>query len=218
MKHIKYLRRLIVVAIISSIFGIVFDWKGFIVGVFSGLVGAVIGIWISVEIVEYLIERQRARAWHRARGAVIKYLAMQLTEIAAEYLIFVPVLAPYEGIFRGIDVITDDKLQSVNSLYDTLLNVNIDIINKGQLLAIHDTVYSRIALLRDIQMNELVLPGNAPGLVEALQELEYIATRWHEVVLLDKKKGISKDAIFEACVDTLGAVRKPMKWLMDHAY
>ena len=64
------------------VIGMSLDWKGFIGNVSAGA----IEIIIAVTIIDWLLQQQRRRRWHRVRAQIVIALTQHIGNMASEYM------------------------------------------------------------------------------------------------------------------------------------
>ena len=215
-RKLKYLRWLIIASIVSTIIGAVIDLKGFTVGIFSGLLGSVIGIWVTVDIIEAILEKQRAREWQQVRDVVLRNLILQLVETANEFLSLVPTVSPYVSLLNDASIINHDKIEALKKLHATISCLDLSLVKKDRIISVYNGVQTHTDILRNMQIYQLLVPGGATKLIELLHELENVQIQWREAMLFNNVSGIAKEELFKRGLITLDSIRELLEYIANN--
>lgn len=210
------LRWLILICVLSIVIGAVLDPRGYVVNVLAGLVGAAIGIWVSIEIIEMIIEERRVREWARVRDSVFRALTIQLNEAVIQYIVLLPSIGPFRDLLDEIGTISDRKAGLVAQLLRAVSQSDRQR-SKQDFVVLYRTVKPRLDRVHDILMLHLVIPGQEAELVTRLQALEISAADWAGTTILDEQIEIAVDLLREKSLSTLSVLSDILSFLSKHS-
>lgn len=214
-KELKPLRWLIIISLVLTAAGFILDWKGFLVNTFSGLLGAVIGIWVSIEVIQVALDNRQKEEWQIVRDLVLDTIETQLTKSCLEFVNLRPSLGPYVGLLDDVGKATEHKLNTISTLYDELSKLEIGAVRKEQYIELRSRVRPHLDRIFNFQLVNVSMPGQATELAEQLIRLERADRNWDNAVYRDSKWGVSKEALAKEAISTLEMLAETYRQLIS---
>jgi uncharacterized membrane protein YeaQ/YmgE (transglycosylase-associated protein family) len=193
---------LLVASAVASILGYYLDPGGFLVNVSAGLLGAAIGVWISIEVIEKFISEQQARQWKQVRQTALESIAYLLDEVTLEYAALLDSRVPMTELRLQLGQLTPAKANLVRAICETF----VDAANHktGEIYQeLYDVVSPRLDRLGDLLLFYIMVPDQEPDLVKHLQELERIATDWAGATIAVKQTKLHPRELSQSAVRAL---------------
>lgn len=209
-------RWLVLICVLSIAVGAVLDLRGYVVNVLAGLVGAAIGIWVSIEIIEMIIEERRVREWAQVRDSVFRALTIQLNEAVIQYLILLPSIGPFRDLLDEMGTISNRKSDLAAQMHIAVLQSDRQR-SKQDYVMLYRTVKPRLDRIHDILMLHLMIPGQEVELVNRLQTLQISAADWAGTTVLDEQITIAVDLLREKSLSTLSVLSDVLSFLSKHS-
>lgn len=211
-RHLRGLNWLLVAAIFFSVLGLALDWKGFLVNTFSGVLGAAIGVWVSISIVENYLENQSATQWQQVNQNVLGVIRSQLTEMCKDYIELFDATGPFVSLLQDKESIDQHKLETVEELRRAFHNADNSVLDKGKLAGLYSRIGPHFEAIGSAKTLYVHLPGADRSLVNLLQQIETRYMNWSELDVQDKQISLSRDVLFRAAYDALLSIEATMDY------
>ncbi|MEZ4643445.1 MAG: hypothetical protein R3E31_12055 [Chloroflexota bacterium] len=202
-------------SIILSVLGLVLDWNGFLVNTFSGVLGAVIGVWVSVDIVENYLAIKHSIEWEQIRINSLNEIKLQLLEACIEYLDIFPHTEPFLPLLHQKDTISKSVKDSVNTLRLSFSNLKNSSIEKETLLRLFQGVSSHLIQINKTKTFYILVPSFDKNLVSHLQQIETSSSEWKKLVHRNNQIGLSSDVLFDGANKVLLSIEEAINYLYE---
>lgn len=214
-KKVSRLKWLIIASIIFSILGLLLDWNGFLVNTFSGVLGASIGVWVSVDIVESYLETKHSIEWEQIRINSLNELKSQLFEACNEYLNFFPQTEPYLSLLFRTDTISKSAKDSVSKLQASFSNLKNSSIEKDKILALFQGVNPHLIQISKIKTFYILVPSFDKNLVSNLQQIESSSSEWRKLMHRNDQISLSSNVLFDEAHKVLLSIEDAINYLYE---
>lgn len=195
--------------------GLYLDVKGFFVNIFAGIVGALIGVWISIGIIEQYLESRQVKEWSLVQRQLLVNLKIHLNESVVEYLRILPSIGNYSQLLANIGNITQEKIDLIDNLIIELRNKKGLELSKTSQMDLYKRISQQMILIKDIQSLGYNIPGQKKELLVLIQELDLAMAEWANTVALEENISINVDALSQKALETLTKIRDILEHLLD---
>lgn len=213
--RVNKLKWLIIASIILSVLGLVLDWNGFLVNTFSGVLGAVIGVWVSVDIVENYLATKHSIEWEQIRINSLNEIKLQLLEACIEYLDIFSHTEPFLPLLYRKDTISKSVKDSVNTLRLSFSSLKDSSIEKDKLLRLFQGVSSHLIQINKTKTFYVLVPSFDKNLVSHLQQIEASSSEWKKLVHRNNQIGLSSNVLFDEANKVLLSIEEAINYLYD---
>ncbi len=181
---------LIIGTIIATYFGLKLDKQNFLLNILANLPIAALGVWISVEIVEKIINDKEARDWAVVQNNVRRQIIKLLIDTSVIYIDYVPpFLSDYVNLLKESRSSELERAEIIRKLYQDYLS-NPDNESRENVQQLYRSVEYKFSRLMDLTQIYTTLPGKQQGLIEHLQNLEESIFDWERIMQKDQDKKI----------------------------
>ena len=169
----------------------------------ASIPSTVIGIYLSVFLIEKLIQRKNRDDWKINYQISICRIMNELIDISRLYLTFSDNYSKY--LTLDVDGRIDEKIALIKLLIDELNN-KIDV-SKEELSILFAITSNRIVQLNNIFHFYIVYPGIEAKETKIFSSILYSFKKWEDLMMFDKNKNkIKKEVIYREAIHFLECI------------
>ncbi len=196
-RKINRLKWLIIASIIFAILGLILDWKGFLVNTFSGVLGAAIGVWVSVDVVERYFEDKHRQEWQNIRINSQVSIQTQLFNIADEYVNWFFIKEPFLTLIYRNNPSPQEIATAIGELRKRFANLQLGTQDKTNLRNLYKNVNQHMSHITFTRAMYMHIPSFDKQLVDQLQNLERDFANWTNAIQEDDRIGLQTRILFD---------------------
>jgi len=185
---------LLVGAAVALVIGLAFDAASTFVNLLTDFVALTVGIWISVAIVQKILDQQRQREWQRVRELCRRSIMHLSESISYGCNRLLPASTRVDEILQLQSLPIEKRIHALSSLAVLMESPTIRLlVHSDQAKGLYERSIQEYRRLRDTIIPLAVASGYEPTLIELLQQLDeaghaaesmYMSTQYENISLV----------------------------------
>jgi len=208
------LRWFAVATIVATVLGSLLDSVGFWVNVLAGFVSALIGIGVSILIIEKLLSDQNAQVWEQTRQSLIESIVVQLNAAIREYLELISTIGKYRDLLESQSEVSENRVYLMRQLHTELSYKSADDLRES-CIDIFQSLRGILSKVSALGLLYTMTTGSDNGFVVQLAQIDSVFSTWERMMARNASSQLVSSSLVERSLATLSAITNSLEYFIS---